>query len=187
VAHTYQSEGSYTAVVTASNSAGSTSVNVAVQILPSSVSGTVTPNQGILTTQDGSFHAFVPTGAVTQTITVTYTAHLTPSQPLTDELTLMRDFTLEARANDGTPVSSFGTPYTITLSYTGAEAAARNLDEASLKLIYWNGSAWVDVVPCQGCAVDTAMNRITIVLDYVGEFAVVGKQERKVFLPMISR
>jgi hypothetical protein len=170
VAHTYQSEGSYTAIVTATNSAGSASVNVAVQILPSSVSETVTPNQGILTTQDGSFHAFFPTGAVTETVTVTYTAYLTPSQPLSDALTLMRDFTLEARRSDGTPVLSFEKPYTITLSYTNAEAAARNLDETSLKLVYWNGSAWVDVAPCEGCALDIGANKITIVLNYVGEF-----------------
>jgi hypothetical protein len=187
VAHTYQSEGSYTAIVTATNSAGSSSANVPVQILPSSVSDTVTPNQGILTTPDGSFHAFFPTGAVTQVVNITYTAHLTPSQPLTDELTLMRDFTLEARANDGTPVLTFATPYTITLSYTDAEAAARNLDETSLKLVYWNGSAWVDVAPCGGCAVDTGTNRITIVLNYVGEFAVVGRQGRNLFLPIVFR
>jgi PKD repeat protein len=187
VAHTYQSIGSYTAVVTASNSAGSTSANVAVQVLASSVSATVTPNQGVLTTQDGSFQAFFPTGAVTQTVTVTYTAHLTPSQPLSDELTLMRDFTLEARAGDGTPVLSFGTPYTITLSYTDAEAAARNLDEASLKLVYWNGSAWVDVATCSACAVDTVANKITIALNYVGEFAVVGRQGRTLFVPIILR
>jgi PKD repeat protein len=187
VAHTYQSEGSYTAIITATNSAGSSSANVAVQILPSSVSDTVTPNQGILTTPDGSFHAFFPTGAVTQVVNITYTAHLTPSQPLTDELTLMRDFTLEARALDGTPVLSFAKPYTITLSYTGAEAAARNLDETSLKLVYWNGSAWVDVAPCEGCAVDIAANRITIVLNYVGEFAVVGRQGHNLFLPIIFR
>jgi hypothetical protein len=187
VAHTYQSEGSYTAVVTASNSAGSTSADVPIQIISSSVSDTVTPNQGILETQDGSFHAFFPTGAVTQTVDVTYTAHLTPSQPLTDGLALMRDFTLEARANDGTPVLRFDTPYTITLSYTDAEAAARQLDESSLKLVFWDGSAWVDVAPCAGCAVDTAANTITIVLDYVGEFAVVGRQQLNTFLPVVLR
>jgi PKD repeat protein len=187
VAHTYQSEGSYTAIVTATNSAGSSSANVPVQILPSSVSDAVTPNQGILTTPDGSFYAFFPTGAVTQVVNITYTAHLTPSQPLTDELTLMRDFTLEARANDGTPVLTFATPYTITLSYTDAEAAARNLDETSLKLVYWNGSAWVDVAPCEGCALDIATNRIIIVLNYIGEFAVVGRQGRNLFLPIIFR
>jgi PKD repeat protein len=187
VAHTYQSEGSYTAVVTASNSAGSTGVDVAIEILPPSVSGVITPNQGILETQDGSFHAFFPTGAVTQTVTVTYTAHLTPSQPLIDGLALMRDFTLEARAGDGTPVLTFETPYTITLSYTDAEAAARQLDESSLKLIYWDGGAWVDALPCDGCVVDTSANSITIVLNYVGEFALVGRQQLNVFLPVVMR
>jgi PKD repeat protein len=187
VAHTYRSEGSYTAVVTASNSAGSISTNVAVQVLPSSVGATVTPNEGTLATQDGSFEAFFPTGAVTQTVYVTYTAHLTPSQPLTDGLALMRDFTLEARTGDGTPVLRFDKPYTITLNYTDAEAAARELDETSLKLIYWDGGAWVDALPCDGCVVDTSANSITIVLDYVGEFALVGAQQRKVFLPIITR
>src|SRR5262249_46775010 len=171
----------------ASNSAGSISADVAVHILPSSVGDAVTPNQGTLATQDGSFEAFFPTGAVTQTVYITYTAHLTASQPLTAGLALMRDFRLEARTGDGTPVLRFEKPYTITLSYTDAEAAARELDESSLKLIYWNGSAWSDALPCAGCAVDTAANRLTIVLDYVGEFALVGVQQRKVFLPIITR
>jgi PKD repeat protein len=187
VAHTYQSEGSYTAVVTATNSAGSTTANVAVEILLSSVSSTITPSQGTLATQDGSFQAVFPTGAVTQTVYVTYTAHLTPSQPLTDELALLHDFTLEARAGDGMPILSFDRPYTITLSYTDAEVAARDLDETSLKPVHWDGGAWVDALPCDGCVIDTAANRITIVLNYVREFALVGNRLRKVFLPVVTR
>jgi PKD domain len=177
----------YAVTVTASNSAGNASANVAVQILPSSVSGTVTPNQGTLATEDGSFQAFFPTGAVTQTVYVTYTAHLTPSQPLTDELALLRDFTLEARTGDGTPVLSFGQPYTITLSYTDAELAARDLNETNLMLVHWDGSAWVDTLPCAGCAVDTAANRVIIVLNYVGEFALVGVRQGQVFMPIVTR
>jgi PKD repeat protein len=187
VAHTYQLTGTYAVTVTASNSVGSASANIAVQILPSSVSGTVTPNQGTLATQDGSFQAFFPTGAVTQTVYVTYTAHLTPSQPLTDGLVLLRDFTLEARTGDGTPVLSFGQPYTITLSYTDAELAARDLDETNLTLVHWDGSAWIDTLPCAGCVVDTAANRVIIVLNYVGEFALVGVRQGQVFMPIVTR
>jgi hypothetical protein len=187
VAHTYQATGTYTAVVTASNSAGSITATAVVEVLSSSVSNTITSaGGGSVATQDGSFEAVFPTGAVTQTVDVTYTAHLTPSQPLTDELTLLRDFTLEARAGDGTPVLRFDQPYTITLRYTDAEAAARGLDETSLKLVHWDGSAWIDALPCDGCALDTTANSMTIVLNYVGEFALVGSQQRKVFLPFVA-
>jgi hypothetical protein len=187
VAHTYQLTATYAVTVTARNSAGSASASTMVQILPPSVSDTVTPSQGTLATQDGTFQAVFPTGAVTQTVYVTYTAHLTPSQPLTDGLALLRDFTLEARAGDGTPVLSFARPYTITLSYTDAELAARSLDEANLTLVRWDGAAWIEVLPCGGCALEADANRVTVVLDDVGEFALVGRREGQILLPLVLR
>jgi chitodextrinase len=186
VAHTYQAQGTYSASVTASNSAGSLSFPVSAQVLPSSVSATITPNQGTLATQDNTFQAFFPTGAVTQVVDITYTARLTPSQPLSDSLVMLRGFALEARTSDGQPFTRFLKPYTITLGYTDAEAAAREIDEQGLRVVYWSGG-WADVLPCAECSVDTSANRITLALDYVGEFAVIGKQRSKVLLPIVAR
>jgi hypothetical protein len=187
VAHRYQAEGSYVASVTASNSAGSASFPVTVDVLPASVSDVVTPNQGTLETPDGTFQASFPAGAVTQTTLVTYTAHSVASQFLSDDLALLRDFTLEATTSGGAPVTQFQQPYTITLRYSEAELAAANVDEASLKLLFWDGTGWADLLPCQGCGIDTDNNRVTVVLDKVGEFALVGTQRLTVFLPVVVR
>ncbi|HEX5692836.1 MAG TPA: PKD domain-containing protein, partial [Roseiflexaceae bacterium] len=186
VAHRYLAEGSYTANVTAKNTAGSVSFPVTVDVLPSSVSATVTPNQGIVETDDGTFRAFFPTNAVTTTVQVTYTAHITASQPLTNGLGLLRDFTLEATLN-GAPVLHFERPYTVTLRYTDAEIAAGDVEEASLKVLFWDGAEWADLSQCQGCAFDAVNNRITLVLDGVGEFALVGAQRSRILLPIVLR
>jgi hypothetical protein len=188
VAHAYQAIGLYSASVTASNSTGSSSFPLSVEVLPASVGATITSAAGgTLATPDGSFSAVFPTGAVAQTVYISYTAHLAPSQPLASDLALLRDFTLEARTSDGRALTQFALPYTLAINYTDAELAARGIDETNLKLIERDGSGWKNSLPCTGCAVDTATNRITISLDYVGEFAVVGKQQPRLFLPMIYR
>ena len=46
--------------------------------------------------------------------------------------------------------------------------------EENLNLYYWNGSAWVGVLPCAGCSLDTVNNHITAVLDHLTEFALLG-------------
>jgi len=187
VAHAYTQTGNYTASVTASNTRGSSIATVGIQVLPSSQAAVVTSAGGTLTTPDGSFSATFPAGAVAQTVNVTYTARLTPGQPLPAGLALLRDFTLEARTGAGAALSSFAQPYTLDLGYTDAEVAARRLAEPSLRVLRWNGSSWVDVLPCAGCAVDTTGNHVALALSDVGEFAVVGAQLRTVFLPVMLR
>ena len=95
---------------------------------------------------------------------------------------------MEARDGSGQPVIQFALPYTLVISYTDEELAALGLSEDSLNVAFWNGSAWVDVLPCAGCSVDTVNNRITVVLDHFTEFALVGTAaETKVFLPLVRR
>jgi len=62
-----------------------------------------------------------------------------------------------------------------------------------LNLAFWNGNAWVKVLPCAGCGVDTVNNRLTAVLDHFTEFALlsglpsVGDGKIRVYLPMARR
>jgi hypothetical protein len=86
----------------------------------------------------------------------------------------------------GTPVTLFAQPYTLILDYTPAELAARAVKEAGLNLLYWNGSTWVDMLPCTGCSVDTGSNCLMVVANHLTEFAFVGKTER-IFLPLVVK
>jgi hypothetical protein len=151
----------------------------------------ITPNGGGLSNRDGSITVEFPPNAVSSAITVTYAGLFAPTQALDGASSAGRSFTLEARDSGGQRVTQFALPYTMVISYTDEELAALGIDEASLNVAFWNGSAWVDVLPCAGCGVDTVNNRVTVVLDHFTEFALVaeleGTVEQKVFLPLVQR
>jgi hypothetical protein len=79
------------------------------------------------------------------------------------------------------------------ISYTDEELAARSIDEHDLNLTFWNGSAWLNVLPCAGCGVDTVNNRLTAVLDHFTEFALLsgvpsaGDGKSRVYLGVVRR
>jgi hypothetical protein len=102
-------------------------------------------------------------------------------------------FLLEAHDSAGQPITQFAQPYTLVISYTDEQLAALGIDETDLNLAFWNGSAWVNVLPCAGCGVDTINNRLTAVLDHFTEFAflsgvpTVDDGKIRVYLPMARR
>ena len=125
---------------------------------------------------------------MTTSITITYLGLVTPTQPLGGAHGAGHSFLLEARDSAGRPVTHFAKPYTLVISYTDDELVALGINEADLNLAFWNGSAWVNALPCAGCGVDTVNNRLTAVLDHFTEFAVLsGAGERRVYLPMVKR
>ena len=80
----------------------------------------------------------------------------------------------------------------MVISYTDEQLAALGVDEADLNLAFWDGSAWVNVLPCAGCGVDTVNNRLTAVLDHFTEFALAGSVaavdgKSRVYLPVVLR
>src|SRR5262249_12655497 len=126
--------------------------------------------------------------AVTSSTNITFTELSEPLHGLGNGRRSARSFTLEAQTTNGQPVTQFALPYTMVLSYTDEELAALGVSEGSLNVAFWNGSAWEEALPCTGCGVDTANNRITVVLDHFTEFAVVATAgETKVFLPLVRR
>jgi hypothetical protein len=73
------------------------------------------------------------------------------------------------------------------VNYTDMQLANAGLSEATLDLLFWDGAKWVSVLPCEGCAVDQANNRVTVKLNHFTEFAVTPSATRYVFLPLSNR
>jgi hypothetical protein len=149
-------------------------------------SGTVGGAGGRFANVDGSVALTFPPGALTTTLTFSYTGLPAPAPlPEADQLAL-HAFALEARGDDGAPVTTFTQPYTLELTYTNAQLNRELVDEAALAAVAWDGQRWVELLPCAGCGLDTAGNRVTIVADHLGTFALIGKQ-RRLFLPLTLR
>jgi hypothetical protein len=158
---------------------------------PAVTTGTINPGTGGgVTTTDGKFQIQFPANAVATTVTLTHTELRAPSQPLPSGRTALRGFTLEARTGSGQLVTQFQGSYTIVITYTDAELAAQGIVEANLTVAFWNGSTWVDMLPCAGCGVDTVNNRITIISNHFTEFAVMGSDQPptyRLYLPFVAR
>jgi parallel beta-helix repeat protein len=128
-----------------------------------------------LTLPHGEGELALPAGLVTTTTTFTYTEMLTPTQATGSFAFAGRSFTLNATDAAGQPVTTFAGRYTITLNYLDSDWQNAGIPaEANLNLYYWNGTAWVGILPCAGCSLDTVNNRITVVLDHLTEFALLG-------------
>ena len=37
-----------------------------------------------------------------------------------------------------------------------------------------NGTAWIGIMPCDGCSLDTVGNHMTVALDHLTDFALLG-------------
>jgi hypothetical protein len=155
--------------------------------------GVITPSGGSFTNRDGSVALQFPPNAVTAPITITYAVLVTPNQSLGGAHSAGLSFTLEARDQNGNLVTHFAQPYTLVISYTDTQLATLGIDEADLNLAFWDGSAWVNILPCDGCGVDTINNRLTAVLDHFSEFALLsgvpagGDGKIRVYLPLVRR
>jgi ELWxxDGT repeat protein len=149
----------------------------------------ITPNGGVAAFPD--LVLTFPASAVQTPITILYTQLSQPTPPLSGSLKAVRMFRLEARDLNDQPVTDFAKPYTLTISYTDQQLAALGIAEADLNLVFWDGSAWVNVLPCDGCGVDTTNNRLIGVLNHFTDFALVGSAasggKSKVYLPLAQR
>ncbi len=117
----------------------------------------------------------LPAGVVTGTTAFTYTQISTPTQATGVFASADRSFTLVATDAAGQPITTFAGHYTLTLNYLDSDWQSAGIPaEENLNLYYWNGTAWVAVLPCAGCSLDTVNNRLTAVLDHLTEFALLG-------------
>ncbi len=140
------------------------------------VAATAQPTAPVtVTLPHGEGELALPAGLVTTTTTFTYTEMLTPTQAAGGFAFAGQSFTLVATDAAGQPITTFAGRYTITLNYQDADWQNAGIPaEENLNLYYWNGTAWVAVLPCAGCSLDTVNNRITAVLDHLTEFVLLG-------------
>lgn len=155
--------------------------------------GNITAGQGgTLTAGDAT--VVLPAGAVPANAQGQLTALFAPTQPVPADRGVVQSLRLETSVA-GQPVTQYGQPYTLRVSYTDDALAALKLKENELNVLAFNGGAWTPLLPCAGCSVNTQQNVITIVSNRPGELAVVGilsnggggETKQKVYLPMAVR
>jgi hypothetical protein len=153
--------------------------------------GVVTPGQGGTLEADGATVVF-PAGAVPANAEARLTALFAPTQPVPADRGVVQSLRLETSVG-GQPVTQYGQPYTLRISYTDAALAALKVNEDELNVLATNAGGWAPLLPCAGCSVNTRDNVITIVSDRPGEFALVGAistgggDTQKVYLPVAVR
>jgi hypothetical protein len=155
-------------------------VSAAATISPSS-GGTLSPSPGYLTVN-------FPAGAVAIPTQVDFHLLATPQQALPNFQFANRAFTLEAVAG-GQPINHFDKPFIMVIRYDPNDLmAAGILTPAQLNLLFWDGQAWQNILPCDGCSINTSNHTVTVVLDHFTEFALAAPATKnKVFLATVVR
>jgi len=134
----------------------------------------------------------VPTGAVTQAVTLGYTPLVsnghTPPTNQQAAIAFRLGVALGGVPQDG---FTFSKPVTMTVRYSDANIF-NIFDENSLVLYYWDGAAWQDAsTTCppadQYKHLDTALNLVEVNICHLSEFGLFGTQKNRVYLPGILR
>lgn len=160
-----------------------------VQVLPgqpATYTG-VHPNGGITTLN-------LPAGSVNVTTTLVYTPLQTVSTVPTSWS--FADHAFELNAYQGgvlMPGFAFNQPMQVAIEYT--ENGVAGIDENTLQLMYWNGSAWVDAAttcsPASTYTRDTGNNLISVAVCHLTEFALFGQPtvvpSDDVYLPLLTK
>lgn len=90
-----------------------------------------------------------------------------PSNTLSSAASLAFDVT--ALINNSTTLDSFDTPVTISYTYTDSDVSG--LDESSLTMYHYHGSAWLRL---DNCSVNTSTNTLTCSAPSFSTFAIFG-------------
>ncbi len=157
-------------------------------------SGTITPEAGGTFMPDPGFLTVqFPPDAVTQETELDFELFAVPQVGIPGDYQFgNRSFALTATA-DGEPVTMFEKPFTMTIKYDTAELLLAGIvNPEDLNVVYWNGTEWTEILPCEGCGINTATSTVTLVLDHLTEFALVAPVDttqaiNRVYLPAIMR
>jgi hypothetical protein len=187
---TWSDPGTIVITVTASNVAGSAvgthTIRIA-EVFVTDAAGdtrTFTDTTGLETTID------IPSGVLSETTTFTYTPNVTVSHPI------LQGFGFIGRSFDLDTSSHIGGQITATLTYRDQDWMDAGVDpERSLRLYYWNGTAWDDVAnacgpPTPTYAPDTDANVLTAPVCHLSEFAIFGEtagEGATIYLPLVLR
>jgi uncharacterized repeat protein (TIGR01451 family) len=153
----------------------------------SALGGTLiyTDTQGLTTTVEA------PPNAVTQTITLTYAPIVSPTHATPNLSFAGHAFTLEAYQGGNLQSGFvFSRPVTVTIHYSAADVA-EVMDESNLTLDYWDSSQWVDAATT--CTPTSTYDRhpdanwLAVPICHLSEFALLGGQEHRVYLPCVLK
>lgn len=139
---------------------------------------------GVLTiTANTTITIEFPSDAVTRPVTIT--AGITTTRPVsTGSQYLGPIFFIEAEDEEGTSVTSFSNPFSITVDYN--EGDLNGIEEDSLTMAYWDTAAeeWQTIAT----EVDTQTNRIISTLDHLTTFAVLEQVgDHRIYVPLLIR
>ncbi len=124
-----------------------------------------------------------PAGAVSTPLTLYWTPDASDNLPAGLGLA-GAPFSLVARDGSGNLVTNFAHPFTLVIHYTGDDL--NGLDEATLDLYVWNAamSRW----DALGATLDTVSHTLTISLDHLSRFAVLGGlPQTYLYLPLVRK
>jgi hypothetical protein len=146
---------------------------------------TVDSGGGTVTSPDTDVDVDFPSGAVSETVAVTYTAVYSPEQAPPGSFQFAGNaFTLEAvELSSSTPITTFSEPLTVTIRYT--EGDLDGLAEELVEFLYWDGVAWVD----DGITIiqrDMTNNVIVAQIEHLTEFALFSDHHR-IYMPLVLR
>jgi oligopeptide transport system substrate-binding protein len=150
----------------------------------STVTATITSTGGTVSSPDGDVSVDFPPDTVSDTAAVTYTTFQLPPSPPTGTFSFAGNgFDMEMTdLTSGAPITTFVKPVTVTINYTEGDLAGR--DESTLKVWYWNGSAWVD----DGITTverDLVNNRLVLQIEHLTKFGLFG--QRRIMLPLVLK
>ncbi len=164
------------------------------QLVPSGLCGvTVTPSEAstLVYTSTSSLvtEIVMPVGSVTATTVLSYTAVPTATTPAGFGFAGLA-FSLDAYQDDiKLEGFAFAHPISVTVQYGDADVIGMN--EQSLTLDYWNGTAWVDAATtCSPTSVYQRapdVNRFSVAVCHLTQFGVFGIPQHKLRLPLVRR
>lgn len=151
-------------------------------------SGQVTPGEGGgVYNQTHGISLTVPPGAVTSTVDLALNLLKAPNHALSADQVGVRYFTITAADENGSPVTHFNQPYTLTLRYTDEELHEVRADETTLTCLYWDqaDNEWDEILP----QLDATANQVSCGADHLTEFALASGQSALdyLFLPVVVR
>ncbi|MEE8390525.1 MAG: PKD domain-containing protein, partial [Anaerolineae bacterium] len=198
LSHTYTLSDTYTVIVTATNCSGTgvaTHTKDVAVILTEGAQSPIDPTTGgtlvYTDTQGYTTTVEVPGSAITEAITLLYTPVLTPTRPISPNLRFA-NHTFDLNAYLGSsllPDFVFSEPVTITIHYSDADV--QRIDESSLRLYYWTGSAWNDVInTCTSPSTytrDPVQNVLGVPICHLTRMGVMGTSLGNIYLPLVLR
>ena len=131
----------------------------------------------------GGISVTVPPGATAAGADFVLNDSAAPTQEFDDAQVPVRAFTVQAFDGAGQAITPFAQPLTIQVTYTDEDLQARGLAENTINVAYWDGTTWNRILPCGGCSVDRAANRVTFTVSHLTEFTLTAATD--LFLPYV--